>query len=115
MELVGSGDEHAAPEAGDARFDEQGPLHCDDNFAVCFRDGWGFYFLHGVATPNNFVKASADDLKLEEILAIENSEARRAVLGKFGFARLLKTVKPRVISQAGEHHLIQFKVKEGSR
>lgn len=97
----------------DSVFDEQRRLHCDDNVAIRFRDGWGFFFLHGIATPKQFVETPADDLKLEEILEIKNWEVRRAVLGKFGFQRMFTTVKHRVISRAGENALIQFKLDSG--
>ena len=96
-----------------SRFDEQGRLHCDDDFAIAYRDGWGWFCLHGISTPKQFVQTPADDLKLEEILAIKNWEVRRAVLGRFGFQRMFTTVKHRVISRAGEKALIQFRLSSG--
>jgi len=94
-----------------ARFDEQGRLHHDDDVAIRYRDGWGFYSLHGVGMRKQFVENPAGEINIDDVLALRNSEVRRAVLGKIGFPRMLATFKHRVISRAGENRLIQFKVK----
>lgn len=94
-----------------AKFDDQGRLHCEDAPAVKYREDWGFFYLHGVATPMNYIQKPIDELKLEEIINERNSAVRMVVMEKFGFARLLASTKNRVISEAAGNELIEIKLR----
>jgi hypothetical protein len=93
-----------------AKFDNQGRLHCDDGPAIQYRGGLKFFYLHGIPVPIMYIETPADKLKLDEVLAEENSAVRMAVIEKFGFARLLDTVQHRVVSEAEGNSLIQVRL-----
>lgn len=93
-----------------AKFDERGYLHCEDGPAIRFRDGWGYYYLSGVPVPASYGKTPADEIKLDEVLQLRNSDTRMAIIKKIGFNRLLATTRHRSVSEADGNSLIEFKL-----
>ena len=93
-----------------AKFDDQGRLHCEDGPAIQFRDGWGYYYMSGIPVSEYYGKMPADEIKLDEVLQLRNSDMRMAIIKKIGLTRLLATTKHRVISEAHGNSLIEFKL-----
>src|SRR5206468_12867426 len=65
-----------------AKFDDQGRPHCEDGPAIVYRDGWQFFYLNGIPTPETYIETPADDLKLDEVLRERNGAVRMAVIRK---------------------------------
>jgi hypothetical protein len=91
-----------------AKFDDRGRLHCEDGPAIQYRDGWGYYYMSGVPVPAHYGKTPADEIKLDEVLKLQNSDVRMAVIKKVGFTRLLATSRHRSLSEADGNSLIEF-------
>jgi hypothetical protein len=66
------------------RLDEQERLHSEDEIAIQFEDGWGFWSLHGVRVPERVVlnQFSAVDIDNEA-----NVEVRRTMIERYGLTR----------------------------
>jgi hypothetical protein len=83
---------------------------CEDGPALQYRDGYKYYAIHGVPVPEKYIETPADQIDFADIAKEENSAVRMALIQKFGFRRLMDTVKYRRISEANGNALIEFKI-----
>lgn len=72
---------------------EQGRLHSTTGKAIEWRDGYVFYFLHGVEFDEKLWKKVVDKPHIKTILTIENMEQRMAALRVVGVEKIIKAGK----------------------
>lgn len=91
------------------RLDEQQRLHCDDQAAIEFPDGYRIYAWRGVPVPADVIE-SPDSLTSKRIDEERNIELRRAFIDKFGMAKYLRetTAGIRDQTEAGTLYLKQL-------
>ena len=68
--------------------DEWRRLHCGDDMAIQYPDGWGVYAWKGVLVPKKVIVAP-EILTVREIDTENNAEIRRVMLERFGWGRYL--------------------------
>lgn len=78
--------------------DDQGRLHNLRGKAIQYRDGWGFYSVHGVRVPEQIVIAPYT-LTTAQIESEQNAEVRRIMIDQFGVARFLEESGSEVVSE----------------
>jgi hypothetical protein len=69
------------------------------------------YALNGGQIPQKYIETPTDRIDLKDVMKEENSAVRMAIIQKFGFTRLLETVRHRVVSKRGGNSLIEFTLK----
>jgi len=88
------------------RRDNDGRLHCADDIALAYPDGWGVYALHGVRMKPEYVLTPADKLDTEIILKEGNTEVRRELIRKVGIERIIS--KAKVVDNWNNYRLLDF-------
>ena len=79
--------------------DIQERLHCTHDYAIAFRDGFKIAFIHGVEIPYEiFEKFRTKILTFKEIMQIENTDVRFAILSEFDKEKLLEEAQAELIS-----------------
>jgi hypothetical protein len=73
------------------KIDERNRPHCSDGPSHLWRDGWALHFWHGVRVPKRLIEAP-DSYTKEEILALNNTEQRRALAERLGWDRYLEKI-----------------------
>ena len=68
--------------------DERGRLHCADDYAVKYPDGWGVTAWHGLRIPSDIV-LNPETITVERIDNERNAEVRRAMVEKIGYERYI--------------------------
>jgi hypothetical protein len=91
-----------------AKYDDRGRPHCEDGPALKYRDGYTYYAIHGIPVPEKYILTPTDQIDFGDVIKEENSAVRMAVIEKFGFRRLMDTVKYRRISEANGNALLEF-------
>jgi hypothetical protein len=69
--------------------DDQGRLHCEEQSAIHFKDGYEQYYWHGVYVPKNWIM-NKEDLTKDTFLTEENAEKRRCLQEIIGNERLIE-------------------------
>ena len=82
--------------------DENGAMHCLDDYAVAFTDGWGLHYVHGVYFSKDlFQKAFQNKtITAEEILQLENAEQKAVIMKEFGYEKIINSLKEKKIIDA---------------
>jgi hypothetical protein len=93
-----------------AKYDDRRRPHCEDGPALQYRDGYKYYAIHGIPVPEKYIETPADQIDFADIAKEQNGAVRMALIQKFGFRRLMDTVKHRRISEANGNALIEFKI-----
>ena len=93
--------------------DANGRLHNYDGPALVYRGakpGHTIYraSFHGVAVSRKWMETPADQIEFAEILKEENSSIRAALLGKYGFERMLQNIAYKTISKMKGNALLEF-------
>jgi len=71
--------------------DEQGRLHSVKGKAIEWKDGYGFYFIHGVRFDEKlWKKVIKKGVHSKTVMSIENMEQRMAVLKLHGVEKIIK-------------------------
>ena len=73
---------------GQLRLDAGGRLHAGDGRTLEYPDGWGVYAWHGQEVPERLI-VRPDTITVAQILAEANSEIRRVMLERMGYARFI--------------------------
>ena len=79
-------------------WDNEYRLHSEHYPSVEFRDGWGFYYWHGIQVPEKAI-TNISSYSAVEIINEPNTEVRRALMSMYGWERILGEVKSKVIDQ----------------
>ena len=79
--------------------DEEKRLHCTNDYAIYFKDGFGLHYVHGIFFSNElfekFFKLKNYDGK--DILKLENVEQRAVLIQAHGYKKILEEVGAEVI------------------
>jgi hypothetical protein len=106
------------------RRDDRGRLHCEDETAIQWPDGWGLYMWHGVRVPAHVITAPAT-ITVAQIEGEQNAEVRRVMIQRYGMARYLSDSGAKQISEtergtlyrkelAGDEPIVMVKVRNST-
>jgi hypothetical protein len=70
--------------------------HCAEGPAIAWKDGWSFYYWHGVKVPREWIEAK-DALDPRTAIEHPNAEMRRVAAEILGWDRILRTLDARAI------------------
>ena len=95
------------------KFDERKQLHCEDDKAVKYKDGYGLYSWHGVVTTEQIIMRP-QEITVDMVLKEDSQEVRRIMIERMGMRRFLIEAKPTVLDE--DSHKINwnralFKIK----
>lgn len=98
-------------------------LHNPDGMALRYRDGRGLYRIEGNLVPEELVhliNAPAQDISVEEVLNIVNTELRTAFINKIGISRVFSTLNSEVVHEGtipkgGHYTLYSVSIGEDNR
>ena len=93
-----------------SKYDDRGRPHCEDGPALKYRDGFTHYAIHGIAVPEKYITTPANQIDFADLIQEPNAAVRMAVIEKFGFRRLMDTVKYKRISTADGNSLVEFRL-----
>jgi hypothetical protein len=78
------------------KVDEQNRPHCDDGPSHRWRDGWEFYYIHGVPVTRQIVM-DPPSLTIEQVKNEDNAEVRRIMVERMGWDRFVAESEMKVI------------------
>jgi hypothetical protein len=72
--------------------DERGRLHSMSRQAIQYRDGWGFYCVHGVrlSDAQTYIVTQPEQITVAAIDAESNAEVRRVMIERYGQERYIR-------------------------
>lgn len=68
---------------------EGGFLHCENDKAIEYSDGWGHYYLSGIKVPEYLVMTPSEDLDIKFFLNEQNADVKAEFVRKFGVERMI--------------------------
>lgn len=83
-----------------------GRLHCDNEPALRYADGFSLFVLNGVRVPEELAVKSAAEIDPREFAKIENAEVRREFVRKVGIERIVQACGAVVLDKQGEYELL---------
>ena len=95
---------------------ESGQLHDENQKAIEYSDGWGFYYLNGVSVPEKLVTTPTEKLSVDFYKKEKNADIKAEFIRKFGVERMLdvgkkievrETLKIANSETTGNHHLVE--------
>ena len=78
--------------------DDQNRLHCEDNSAIHFKDGYEQYYWHGIYVPKNWIMDKSSITK-ETFMKEDNAEKRRCLQEILGNENLVKLMGVELIDE----------------
>ena len=78
--------------------DHQGRLHCENDLAIEYPDGWGVAMWHGTRIPSEWVQ-QPDKLDPSTALTHPNVEHRRCAAEIIGWEKVLDQLKPTTVDK----------------
>lgn len=103
--------------------DEKGRMHCIDDYAIYFKDGFGLHYVHGVYFSPElfdrfFMKKVFDG---KEIMNLKNTEQKAVLIQEYGYEKIINEIKDKKIIETikvrnplrnkdMEYQLIDFKI-----
>jgi hypothetical protein len=92
--------------------DAEGRLHRDGGMVVRFRDGFGFWILHGVPVPKEIAETPGEKLDVKLVLETQNVDVRREILRKIGMERYIHKIGATTLDSDSQHgyELIEFAI-----
>lgn len=94
---------------------EVGDLHNEKGLAIAWRDGYGNYFLNGVAVDEALVMTPAEKLDPVILLKEKNAEVRREIVRKIGIERVVAKLGAEVVDKADGYELLLLDLKDGRK
>jgi len=94
---------------------EAGDLHKDGALAIEWRDGYGEYFLNGVAVSEELTLTPAEQLDPALLLKEQNAEVRREMVRKIGIERVVAKLGAEVIDSDGGYELLLLDLRDGRK
>ena len=86
---------------------ENGDIHCDNDLAVKYKDGWGMACWRGIRIPEWYV-LEKEKITIKTIQEEKNAEYRRIQLEIFGIDRYLKETKARCLDKSSYGELYKI-------
>jgi hypothetical protein len=68
---------------------EGGFLHCENDKAIEYADGWGLYYLNGVKVNEYLVMTPSEQLDINVFLKETNADVKAEFVRKYGVERML--------------------------
>jgi len=84
------------------KFDENNLLHCEDDYAMKFNDGYGFCAWHGTRVPDDWILKKSLDAKT--VITWENTEQRRAAYEIYGWVNILSELNSVTIDKNSDDY-----------
>lgn len=84
------------------KFDSEGKYHCEDGYAVQWRDGLGYCLWHGLKVPEQLI-FFPETITKQNINEIENVEIKRAYMERLGEKRFFELLDVEVIDESTDH------------
>lgn len=78
--------------------DEANRLHCENDMAIKYRDGFGIYNWHGVQVPEKVIM-HPEQITVKDIDDETNAEVRRVMLERYGAARFIQDSVSELIAE----------------
>ena len=91
----------------------QGQLHCENDLAIKYPDGWGLWMLNGVKVTENIVTTEANKLDCNLVLKEKNAEVRREIVRKIGIERAINQLGAKSIEKTDVYELLNFDCIDG--
>lgn len=88
--------------------DSETRLHAEGEPAIQFTDGYGLYYYHGVALPEQYGKVHPNQWEAKWLLSENNSELRRILIQAIGYNRICDELKAIKIDSFREYDLIKI-------
>lgn len=85
--------------------DEGGELHNGQGPALEYRDGYALYAWHGLRVQSRLI-TDPSSITVSEIERENNTELRRVMIGRYGWARFMIDCSVQVIDRAADDHPI---------
>jgi hypothetical protein len=89
-------------------------LHNPHGKSVEYADGFGVYSLFGISVDGKFIETAREDIKAADVLSIDNTEQRYAVMRHIGLDLFADKLNPEIIDEAEGYKLMLLEV-EGRR
>ena len=91
--------------------DQMGRMHCENDYAIYFNDGFGLHYIHGVYfEPELFERSfKKKSISAEEILSLKNAEQKSALIQVYKFDYIFTSLKEK--EKIHEHRSFQNKDK----
>ena len=89
-----------------------GQLHCTDDMAIKWPDGWGLWMLNGVRMREEQVIAPAEKITVEEVVKENNTEVRRELIRKIGIERFIQKAGAKVLDKKGNYELLSIRLSD---
>ena len=67
---------------------DAGFMHCESDMAIKYADGWGLYYLNGVAVNQYLVKTPSEELDINFFLKESNADIKAEFVRKYGVERM---------------------------
>jgi hypothetical protein len=80
-------------------------LHCDNEPAVRWPDGWTVYAIHGIRVPRSVVE-NPESITFRAIEQERNAEDRRVMVERYGWGRYMADCRSQVVDAVPEDHPI---------
>ena len=91
-----------------------GVIHNETGPAIEYVDGFSIYALQGIRIPEWLIETEKEDISVEKILKMDNTEQRRVAMKYIGFHKFEKDLKAEIIDTKDEYTLMTFEY-EGER
>ncbi|MEO1186312.1 MAG: DUF6745 domain-containing protein, partial [Cyanobacteria bacterium J06636_27] len=88
--------------------DSENRLHSEGEPAIQFADGYGLYYYHGVALPEQYGNVHPNQWEAKWLLSENNSELRRILIQAIGYNRICDELKAIKLNSFREYDLIKI-------
>ena len=88
--------------------DSENRLHSEGEPAIQFADGYGLYYHHGVALPEQYGTVHPNQWEAKWLLSENNSELRRILIQAIGYNRICNELKAIKLDDFREYDLIKI-------
>ncbi len=83
-------------------------LHCEDGPAIAWRDGYGDFYLNGVAVDEKIVMTPAEKIDAKTILSEKNAEVRREIVRKIGIDIVCQRLGAKIMDSLDDYELLNL-------
>ncbi|MEL6459468.1 MAG: DUF6745 domain-containing protein [Cyanobacteria bacterium J06621_15] len=88
--------------------DSENRLHSESEPAIQFADGYGLYYYHGVALPEQYGTVHPNQWEAKWLLSENNTELRRILIQAIGYNRICDELKAIKLNSFREYDLIKI-------
>lgn len=89
-----------------------GRLSHIDKPAMMYEDGYSLFYINGVKIDKKFIEIPKEEIKSEDVLAIQNAEERMQVMKKVGLGRFFDSLEKKTIDKQDDYELMLVKLND---